>query len=99
MIECEGFVENRFAGFVFIVLSAILIEKCNHYINTVVSIVVANSTIFEISLINNIAPSLTVQCNCIIFLLLGANLCCELFNMHYKVVCKRCLLKFSLNSK
>ena len=52
--EYEGCVKNRFAGFVFKVLSAILIEKCNHYVNTVVSIVVANSTIFEISLPNNI---------------------------------------------
>ena len=64
MNEYEGCVENRFAGVVLYVLSAILMEKCNHYINTVVSIVVANSTIFEISLPNNIAPSLIVQCNC-----------------------------------
>ena len=82
MNEYERCVKNRFAGFLFIVLSAILIEKCNHFIKTVFSIVVANSTIFEISLPNNIAPSLTVQCNCSNFLQGGANLCCELIIKH-----------------
>ena len=56
--------KNTFASVVLQSLLAFLTINCKHYLNAVVSIVTAKSTTFEVTLIDNIAPSLTVTCNC-----------------------------------
>ena len=48
----------------FIKSFAIITINCKHYLNTIVSIVTAKSTTFEVNVPQNIALSLTVKCNC-----------------------------------
>ena len=56
--------KNTFASVVLQSLLAFLTINCKHYLNAVVSIVTAQSTIFAVTLPYNIAPSLTVTCDC-----------------------------------
>ena len=56
--------KNTFASVVLQSPLAFLTINCKHYINAVVSIVTAKSTIIAVTLPYNIAPSLTVNYNC-----------------------------------
>ena len=53
--------ENTFTSVVLQSLLAVLTIKCKHYLNAVISIVTAKSTIITVTLPYNIAPSLTVN--------------------------------------
>ena len=57
-------IKNTFASVVLQSLLAILTNNCKYYSNTVVSIVTANSTAFEVNLSYYIEVSLFVNCNC-----------------------------------
>ena len=56
--------KNTFASVVLQSPLAFLTINCKHYLNAVVSIVTAKSTIIAVTLSYKIAPSLTVNYNC-----------------------------------
>ena len=57
-------INNTFASVVLQSLPPFLTINCKHYLNAVVSIVTAKSKIIAVTLIDNIAPTPTVICNC-----------------------------------
>ena len=66
--------KNTFASVVLQSLLAFLTNNCKHYLNAVVSIVTAKSTIIASTLPYHIAPTPTVTCNCSNYIQSCANL-------------------------